>query len=219
MSSEQKAMNKVHDNYEDPLQCAIYDIDPITIEVLVNLGADIDVFFSDEQTPTGLLLQNAKQLYRLDMKNFREALALLISLNPDTSLNTSVVLDAINLDEHFSGDTCSESFEISRDYIMDSEEHSVFPKVNDQLNFFAPLLIESGFSYSKDVLRSALTKPLEQTEIDYFCYCLDNPRSLKLLCRDALRSHFKNRVIHKFVSACRSIIPQKIQDFILLKYI
>ena len=110
--------------------------------------------------------------------------------------------------------------EFSGLFELDGKEHYMYVdpfKDGYALNFIAPLLIECGFSYSRNVLSMALERRLHAKELEYFRTCLDKPRSLKLSCRITLRKHFKNRRIHELISLLADQIPKYIQDFILLK--
>ena len=110
------------------------------------------------------------------------------------------------------------------------------------LCYTVPLLIEVGFKYTladieavlfteKELIKAKgeLKQRVEETNrlhcikrlapnayvSEYLKQCLSTPRSLKLRCRDVLRSHYPRRQIHRLVS--RVDIPVKIQDFLLLK--
>ena len=130
---------------------------------------------------------------------------------------------------------CTDSERYNGIHIMDScvWESALF--------YTVPLLIEVGFKYTladieavlfteneliktKDELKQRVEEingphyiRLEPhaCAIEYLKQCLSTPRSLKLRCRDVLRSHYPRRQIHRLVSCVD--IPVKIQDFLLLK--
>ena len=81
------------------------------------------------------------------------------------------------------------------------------------LNFFVPLLIESGFPVSRDFIFKI--KPLPLPLRDYILKHLSTPRSLKLCCRDTLRKAYKGRQINSFVTMTE--MPKSLKDYILLK--
>lgn len=185
-------------------------VDPDHAKILMKYGADVDIYNDYQQTPFLELLQRDKHE---NIKDFRQALVLVILDNPVADVNTSAVEDGINLDERFAQQT---DLAISGNYDMDATEHTCFSDEQFALNFIGPLLIECGFYYSTDTLVNAQKKRLlHHTEKEYLNYCLDNPRSLQLSCRDVLRRHFKRRAIYEFVD--NSKIPKKIKDYILIK--
>ena len=104
-------------------------------------------------------------------------------------------------------------------YVMDCNEHWRLGENNlgnSALKFTVPLLIEAGFPYSATDLNQALLNELPDGPMKaYLGMCLTEPRSLMLSCRDALRKHFPNRLIHEFVAVAD--MPQKIKDILLLK--
>lgn len=221
LSTKQKAtINTVYNNMGGltPLHNAVFNMKPREMEILLNMGADINIKNKHGET---LLTQHLRKIeiwYVLNVKKFREVLAILICANPDIELNKSAIEDGIKMDEFFRKRVSSQTLKISGAYVLDGQEHSVFATENDYaLNFIAPLLIECGFIYSRSTLLTALEKHLDPTELDYFRHCLDNPRSLQMSCRDTLRKHFKNCSIHKLVSRLAENIPGKIQNFILMK--
>ena len=119
-------------------------------------------------------------------------------------------------------------------YFMDAAIHEI------PAYFTIQLLIDAGFEYScaniDEVLhaddikqRNELRQHLKQTgkryhidktyphkvEVECLKNCVSHTRSLKLRCRDVLRSHFPKRQIHKYVNAVA--MPAAIRDFLLLK--
>ena len=219
-TNQQSTINTVYNNMGGltPLHNAVSNMKPREIETLLNMGADININNDHGETPLTQHLRKIDKWFVLNVKKFREVLAILICENPDVELNKSAVEDGIKMDEFFRKRVSSQTFKISGAYLLDGQEHSVYAAEDGYaLNFIAPLLIECGFIYSQSILMTAVGKRLDSRELGYFQHCLDNPRSLQMSCRDALRKHFKNRGIHKLVSRLAASIPEKIQDFILMK--
>ena len=109
------------------------------------------------------------------------------------------------------------------DYRPDCIEHPLFGCVEPNvgplaLSFTAPLLLECGFSYSRDLLEQQIglndLHPDETSYLTKFLEINEMPRRLDLQCRDKLRKYFKGRYIHDLVAV--SNIPKQIKDFILL---
>ena len=210
-----------------PLYCSVDALNPRDVETLLNVGANVDAYLvSGCVGPTVLthFLDLVKRRKRFSAKNFHEVLMLLVCANPDTELNIyeSIVEHAITVDELFmiSQSDIKDKLEFSGLFELDGKEHYMYVdpfKDGYELNFIAPLLIECGFSYSRNVLSMAFGRRLHAKELEYFRTCLTKPRSLKLSCRITLRKHFKNRRIHELISLLADQIPKYIQDFILLK--
>ena len=216
---EKSAIDTVYNNYDGltPVHHAVFDLKPRELEILLQMGADMNKKSKLEETP---LIQHLRKVEWWNVKKFRKVLAILLYGNPDVELNISAVEDGIKMDEFITKRVSFQTFEISGTYVMDGQEHSLFTaKDGYALNFIAPLLIECGFIYTQSILTAALERQLDSAEMDYFRHYLNNPRSLQMSCRDVLRKHFKTRGIHKFVSHLASNIPEKIQDFILLKHV
>ena len=221
-SQEKAVIDKVYNNCGGltPVHNAVFDLKPRQLENLLQMGADINIKSNHGETPLIQHLRKVDRWYVLNVKKFRKVLAILLYENPDVELNISAVEDGIKMDEFFKKRVSSQTFKISGTYSMDGQEHSLFAAEDGYaLNFIAPLLMECGFLYTQSILTAALEKQLDSTELDYFRHYLNNPRSLQMSCRDVLRKHFKTRGIHKFVSHFASNIPEKIQDFILLKHV
>ena len=221
-SQEKSVIDKVYNNCGGltPVHNAVFDLKPRQLKILLQMGADMNIKSKHAETPLIQHLRKVDRWYVLNVKKFREVLAILLYENPDVELNLSAVEDGIKMDEFFKKRVSSQTFKIAGTYSMDGQEHSLFTAEDGYaLNFIAPLLIECGFIYTQSILTAALGKQLDSAELDYFRHFLNTPRSLQMSCRDMLRKHFKNRGIHKFVSHFASNIPEKIQDFILLKHI
>ena len=166
--------------------------------------------------PAEDLLMNALSPQFCFHPNFREVFELLLYENPDVSYCPLAVANGIYLDEYFG--TTHTVIDFTGSYIMDSKEHTMFGRqeaVHYALNFIGPVLIESGFPFTRATLQAALSRHLDPAEFVYVRNCLNTPRSLQLSCRDTLRRHFKRQQIHDLVKALD--IPAVIKDFILLK--
>ena len=135
--------------------------------------------------------------------------------NPSTSLNKDVVALAIELDEQL--EETKFVRDITGEYIIDCEEHSMFNSTAHVFIFLGPLLIECGFPYARDTLVASRDKSLHDAERAYLCQCLDNPRSLKLRCRDVIRNYYNLFQLHHFLES--ALLPSKIKEFISLKEI
>ena len=186
-------------------------IKPRKAAVLLQFGAELDVLDIHGQTP---LIELLSVSGKTNIQDFMYGLGLLMVENPDVFMNKSAVTAAINLDERFENGEIE--FLVEGTYVMDAKQRSVFSSDETfEMKFLGPLLIECGFYYNRDILLDALEKNLHRFEKDYIKWCLDNPRSLKLCCRDTLRRHFKRRQIHKFVEGI--CVPDQIKDYILIK--
>ena len=195
------------------------------VNALLDLGADVNSLYSERYTPVRYLMALQKQEPRLFYSNVRGTLEVLLYHNPDLTLHArlaafsdSTIGLAINIDRLSNFMPCKVVDEPGC-YILDSRLHSYSGHDGDDenyaLNFFAPLLIECGMPYSRDDLLEILRRFLHPAEHVYIQKCLDNPRSLKLRCRDVLRQWYRGRYIHTYVESTN--MPNSIKDFILLK--
>ena len=82
------------------------------------------------------------------------------------------------------------------------------------MNFVAPFLIECGFPVTRCVLTDALDMPLHASEVIYIKQYLTVPRSLAMICRDALRRHFIGRDIFRFMEIVKC--PKRIKETVLM---
>ena len=82
LSTDQKAINKVYNNTGGltPLHCAVSDMKSKELDLLLNMGSDIDLKNKRGQTPINLHLQSIHHWDVLDVKQFREILAILAKL-------------------------------------------------------------------------------------------------------------------------------------------
>ena len=150
---------------------------------------------------------------------FRANLEMFLYMNSNSEVNALAVEYCLELDENlFSKWVGEDLIMFPQRLITDAKEHSVFGQNDGSdygLEFTAPLLLECGYSATRETLEAALDKNLHPDELKYIRAYIDTPRSLKLRCRDALKKHFKGMGLHHFVEM--SAIPQNIKDFILLK--
>ena len=188
-------------------------LDPEVIKALLQLGVNINATDTYGKSPLICFLE-MECWWCHDLA--RECLEVLIYENPSFSLNAAAVSLGLQQDEF----TCSWNWCIKTGhFLMDVKEHSHFGHDGSRdyaLNFTAPLLIECGFPVTRDTLQQALDKKaLAEVELSYIQTCFDVPRSLTLRCRDALRTYFKGKTLHKFIETL--VIPKSIKDFVLLK--
>ena len=187
-----------------------HQIDPCEVRALLELGADVDIVDDKGNTPLVHLLSK-----RSHIKGIRESIEMFLNENPSTSLNKDAVALAIELDEQL--EETKFVRDITGEYVIDCEEHSMFDSTAYAFNFLGPLLIECGFPYTRDTLVASRDKSLHNAEHAYLCQCLNNPRSLKLRCRDVIRNYYKRKQLNHFLES--AILPSKIKEFISLKEI
>ena len=147
---------------------------------------------------------------------FRSRLEVYIFLNPDMKLHKPAVERGIQADERLNQMPDSDAL-ILNTYIIDGKQYGAYGHDDFALNMTAPFLMECGFPVSDNALKMVESRksslPLE--EYNYIQHYVRNARSLKVLSRDTLRSHFVGQMIHKFVN--NFAMPVKIKDYILLK--
>ena len=163
-------------------------------------------------------------LKRMRIWNFNGARALvelLLSENFDWDSDKTVVVEGLKLDVDDKrtrlSSTHAPDVHLDGEYITDSKLHCSFKNNAPEtlpLEFYGPLLIDCGFPYTKDLVLKYLEKQIHPWEHEYLQRCIEETRSLKLICRDCLRRHFK-RKIHHFVESFG--LPTSLKDFILLK--
>ena len=198
---------------------SVRKLDHRVVKTLIELGASIDSC-NAVIPPNGHALHSEywSTVSTGDPLEYRKTIEILINENPDMVLNKDAVKTAIQLDVFLKMPKMRDKSDLVGEYVMDGKEHSLFGQEGRKgypLNFIAPLLIESGFLCTRDVLRLALDKQLHPAEDEYMRDCLENPRALKLRCRDVLRKQHPGRQIHQFVQNAN--IPKLIKDFILMK--
>ena len=176
-----------------------------------------------------------------DKLEWRSILELLLYENVSIGINKSIVAFGLKHYKHVvlrdsragSMDRVHQAEEIEPGaYFMDSTLHE------SALDFAVPLLIEAGFHYTcadidealrlsndseeeRERLHRSVTETgshhtLEKNYVLAFLErCMSEPRTLKLRCRDVLRTYFPGRQIHRIVSSVD--IPKTIKDYLLLK--
>ena len=171
-----------------------FSIQSNVVYTIFDTCLDIDNVGGTGMTPLEQIL-NAASMGAYE--GYRNIIELIISKNPCVNRNPSAVKKALDLD-------CAlEMREFKfRDYlgnyITDTKEHGVCGHSEDgnfALNFYGPLLIECGFPYKQKTIVKFLRYNFHPSEQAYLRRCLDTPRSLKILCRDKIRDHFKGSAV------------------------
>ena len=186
---------------------------PNLVKVAFDLGADINSI-STGKTPLMYLLRKHRNLDNI-YTDFRKTMELFINENPDVNLHKNAVNIALDIDGRKRLRT-----DMVGDYVADTQLRGWYGHTMDDraaLNFMCPLLMESGFPVANDILDRAKDKQLQQAEYQYIQTFFDRPQTLKVLCRNTLRRHYRGRKIHKLVEI--ALCPQTVKDFILLKHI
>ena len=191
-------------------------LDPTVVKIMLDLGADIDITDSNGSSPLALLLKEPRLFCS---EEIRKTLELLIYENPCPYLNGAATLHGLQQDVFTRKHWKLDSAPMPKHLQIDGQMHSIFGhnhKESFALNFVGPLLIECGFS--KPTASSLLKidiEALDPTEKAYLQKIQNEPRSLKLYCRNSLRRYFRGRSLHKFVSDAG--IPNSVENYILLK--
>ena len=196
------------------------------ITKLLDLGSDLYSISRSSGDIINALLQEGFGRCR----GFRQRLELLLYENPNIKDGESLMKTGLKFDAlaylHNSL-AVALAFEPNR-FLMDAQYHSRLVHAEEEftLNFLVPLLSYCGVQCSANVLMSHkkslamslfifVDEYLHPAEDVYLKQMLDNPRSLKLRCRDVLRKHFQGRKIHRYAEVID--MPKPIKDFILLK--
>ena len=191
------------------------NLDPDVVRMMLEHGADIDITDFNGNSPLIHLVKEPRWLF---CEGFRKTLELMIYENPSLYLNRAAVYLGLKLDQCIMN-TVMNFAGMPGCFQVDGQLHSLFGQndANSQaLNFIGPLLIECGFPTTKSSIHlKAENETLDPTEVAYIQKSIDEPRSLKLCCRDSLRRYFRGRSIHKFVK--EAVIPVRLKDYILLK--
>ena len=185
------------------------------------LALNVDVNHVDRNgMPPLIHLLHLKRIWYNNL--FRDAEELYIFENPDLDLHKTALLRGLRVDKVlYQMDTNNIPIVLGkrRTYIMDGKEHGLQGHDGSDLalNFMVPFLIECGFPMMEDCQGEFENEkdslhPVEQV---YITQCLQTPRSLLFISRDALRRHYKGRRVHRFVEMVN--IPPTMKDFILLK--
>ena len=104
ISANQKpAIDTVYDNGggHTPLHVAVFYLEPREVEILLNMGADINIKNIHGETPLIHHLRKIDHWFVLNVKEFHEVLEILLYENPDVQLHKTAVEDAIKMDEFF----------------------------------------------------------------------------------------------------------------------
>ena len=195
------------------------------IHALAELDGSINCLYLNYGTALNYTLSSRSH----DTK-FREILETLIFENSDIELNPTAVLRGLRIDLENQKRTQTDDSMTDGIYTMDGKLHGLFDNKADViLNLTAPLLLECGYTLSRDMLEESVgssmfdflaPEPDNASSIlpdvrVYIKQYLETPRPLTHCCRDVLRKHFKGRKVHRYVEA--ATIPKLIQDFVLLK--
>ena len=193
------------------------------IKTLIDLDPDqINREDSFRMTPLAYLLYRLKDCSPIKRQGFEVILFENPDIKADVPAQRSLMTLALELDIHMA--KAEESDEVipvlNGSFVPDGKRYGRFGydyQDDFALNFFVPLLIESGFPASKEFINSLSfkIKTLPLAERDYIQEHLSTLRSLKLCCRDTLRKAYKGRQIHSFVAMTE--MPKSLKDYILLK--
>ena len=191
------------------------------IKTLIDL--DPDQINSEEDslrmTPLAYLLHRLMDCSPVE----RQGVEMILFENPeikaDVHAHRSPMTRALELDIHMAKAEKSHKV-LNGSFVPDGQRYGRFGynyHGDFALNFFVPLLIESGFPVSREFMNNLFfkIKPLPLPLRDYILNHLSTPRSLKLCCRDTLRKAYKGRQIHSFVTMTE--MPKSLKDYILLK--
>ena len=204
--------------------------DPEVLKIILDCGIDLNNTDSSGATPLidilGNCLGHSNRFIDItrDTLTIRQSVELYLFENIDINLNQkavtlSVEIDALLLRKSANMDQLSSelNFRLIGGYMMDVSEHSIFGHDETDsfaLNFMLPLLLECGFQM-ENISLMLDKNSLHPREKQYLQSFISSPRSLKFICRNSLRQHFKGRQIHSYVK--RTNMPKSIGDFILLR--
>ena len=193
-------------------------LDKRVLKLLTQYGVDLD--FENSRLSTTLLTQvltcSVSWAQPRHYRNIRAAVEFLISENPSIELNTTALQLALKADQ-----TCHTSYffqwKIYGELVMDAMPHAMSSNhdPDSALNFFGPLLIESGFPLTKGTLSRIQLLDLHIEVRKYISEYTEQPRSLMMICRNVLRRYYAGHKLHVFVDKVR--IQGKIRDYIMLK--
>ena len=195
---------------------------PKIVKLLLDLGSDINKQFVDGTTPLQYLLRERAEQDPLYYENLRWTVELLLNENPnfegEENSNegfVSITKLALKIDEALISQPCTFVTNHPATMTMSNTVITYSRHEEGALNFLLPLLIECGCPVNRGGLIEADGENLAPIEYDYIQHVLNTPRDLRLMCRDSLRTHFKGRMIRKYVGMIH--VPESIKDFILVK--
>ena len=187
--------------------------DAVSLESWINTLSDVNHEYSDGSTPLLDLISETCD----DILSFRRCLEMYIYQNPNVDLYESVVKLGIKSDKRFYSKKPSRHL-YSGIYVIDGKPHGICGHDdNPVLNMTGPFLMECGFLVLDKVYKLVESRKdeLPSKVYAYVQNYSSTPKTLKTLCRETLRRHFRGREIHRFVEI--ATIPQMIADYILLK--
>ena len=159
------------------------------------------------------------------MPVIRQAVEVILFENPDLRTDVcaerSPMILALALDKSMAKTEIEDKIPVLKGgFVADARKYGLFGHHSSHdfcLNFFVPLLMESGFSVSREAIDrlEANLELLPHEEQEYILEHLNTPRPLKLCCRDILRKTYKGQQIHTFVMETE--MPDRLKDYILLK--
>ena len=209
--AETKAYN-LHLYIEEQAKARL-DLDTRVFKTMLNLGLNTDCLDSEGNT---LLMAILKKLQKHHLKGARSVVELLLSETVSGALNASAVEKGLKID--CASETSEPCFHDQEGiYVAEMNLHGFYGQGDPEtlaLNYYEPLLIECGLTYSKDAIEECLQTSLPSFVLEYLRQCIDSPRPMTLSCRDTLRNHFRDN-IYQFAEI--SGIPKCLRDFILLK--
>ena len=201
---------------------------PEVLKIILDCGINMDKTDSKGETPIIKILQQFIGRYPIvkytrEILTIRQTVELCIFQNIDVGVSQGAVvlageIDSLLNDKGAENSFTSRNFHLTGVFSMDVKEHSLFGHDradNYALNFMIPLFLESGFRLTNVSLDLLTDERFHPEEGQYLHSFISMPRSLKALCRNSLRKHFKGRQIHCFVK--QSNIPKSIEDYILLR--
>ena len=194
-------------------------LDKRALKQLTKLGADLD-FKNNGQLPLlSFVLKAGAQWGKPPLfRDIRAVVEYLISENSSIELNESALLLALKIDERYAIlNTIYIGADFNGELVMDAKVHAASSKhdADSALNFFGPLLIESGFPLTKETLSNIKMLSLHTAEQEYLRECLQQPRLLSVCCRDVLRRFYTGSNLRIFID--KANVPRKIRNYIQLK--
>ena len=214
----------------DKIGCYNPSPNPKIVKLLFDQGFDINVPSTGCEAPLNFMLRENVDDFIPTMRicyyeNLLRTVELLLNENLDfegqeqaykgqDSITTlALKLDMALLYQQFTFETDRPATMMLNNAVITHSRHA--EGATYALNFLLPLLIECGYPVNRDDLLQADGERLAPSEYEYVQHVLDRPRGLSLMCRDALRNHFKGRKIWYYLDMIH--VPKSVKDFILLK--